>query len=93
MIGRVLSRIFGQLPILAKMGVFLFVCFFVFVLKKGNQKFHHPLFNPIPFLSVLHQNKALNNFHKREQRQTAGRIKVIDYELMGHPTCLVLRLE
>ena len=31
--------------------------------EKGHQKFH-PSYS-IPFLSVLHQNKALYNFHKR----------------------------
>ena len=30
------------------------------------------------FLSVLHQNKALHNFHKREQRPIAGYIKGLD---------------
>ena len=29
----------------------------------------------IPFLSVLHQNKAFRNFHKSRQRPIAGRIK------------------
>ena len=31
--------------------------------QKGYQKFHHPY--SIPFLSVLHLNKALHNVHKR----------------------------
>ena len=32
----------------------------------------------ISFLSVLHQNKALYNFHKRKQRPMAGHIKGLD---------------
>ena len=31
--------------------------------KKWHQTFHHP--HPISFLSALHQNKGLHNFHKR----------------------------
>ena len=42
-------------------------------LKNGNQNFTN-LYS-IPFLSVLHQNKALHNFHKKEQRSTVGRRK------------------
>ena len=38
-----------------------------FFWKKGPQKVHpSPLFNS--FLSVLHHNKALYNFHKKGQR-------------------------
>ena len=43
----------------------------------------------VPFLSVLHQNKALYNFHKRGQSPTVGHIKA----RWGIPTWLVLRLE
>ena len=43
----------------------------------------------VPFLSVLHQNKALHNFHKRGQSPTVGHIKA----RWGIPTWLVLRLE
>ena len=59
--------------------------------KKGTKNFTTPY--SIPFLSVLHQNKALHNFHKREQHPTVGRTKGLDYGLMGHPTWLVLRPE
>ena len=44
--------------------------------KKGHKKFHHPLFNP--FLSVLHQNKALHNFHKMGQDPIARCINSLD---------------
>ena len=43
-----------------------------FFSKKGHH--HHLQFNP--FLSVLHQNKVLLNFHKRGQRLIAGRLLV-----------------
>ena len=56
-------------PILSKKGTF-------FEKKKEHQKFHHPLFNF--FLSVLHKNKALHNFHKSVQRLITGRIKGLD---------------
>ena len=36
-------------------------------MKKGHQKFHRLPYS-IPFLSFLHQNKALYNFCKRGQR-------------------------
>ena len=50
--------------------------------KKGTKNLTTPY--SIPFLSVLHQNKALHNFHKRGQRPTVGRIKGLDWGLMGH---------
>ena len=37
-----------------------------FLWKKGTKNLTHPY--SIPFLSVLHQNKALYNFHKKGQR-------------------------
>ena len=56
---------------------------FFFFFEKREPKLSHTLFS-IPFLSVLHQNKALHNFHKRGQRPTVGRIKGLDWGLMGH---------
>ena len=47
-----------------------------FFLKKVHQKFHHPLFNP--FSNVLHQNKAMHNFHKRGHCPNARCIKGLD---------------
>ena len=47
-----------------------------FLKKKKAPKISHPLFNI--FLSVLHQNKASNNFLKRGQRPIAGCIKGVD---------------
>ena len=47
--------------------------------KKGHQKFHHPLFNP--FLSLLHQNKALHNFLKRGKCLITGHIIGLDQSL------------
>ena len=44
--------------------------------KKGTKNLTTPY--SIPFLSVLHQNKALHNFYKRGQRPTIGRIKGLD---------------
>ena len=58
--------------------------------------------NSIPFLSVLHRNRALHNFHKRRQRPIAGRIKGVDYALhlkwsflykVLFPKCCVLSIE
>ena len=43
--------------------------------KKGHQIFHQPLFNP---LSVLHQNKAMDNFYKRGKHPIVGHIKGLD---------------
>ena len=68
MIDRVLSRKFGQLPILVKMGIFF--------LKKETKNFIIPY--SVSFLSVLHQNNALHNIRKRGQRLTVGRIKGLD---------------
>ena len=51
------SRKLGQCPILAKKGTFF--------KKKGTEAFTTPY--SIPFLSVLHQNKGLHNFHKKSR--------------------------
>ena len=51
------SKKLGQCPILAKKGIFFE--------KKGTTNFTTPYSNP--FFDVLHQNKALHNFHKRGQ--------------------------
>ena len=48
-------------------------CFFQ---KKGHQNFTTPY--SIPFLSVLHENKSLHNFHEWGQRPAAGRIEGLD---------------
>ena len=37
-----------------------------------------PKISPPPILSVLHENKALNNFHKRGQHPIAGHIKGLE---------------
>ena len=56
-------------------------------LKKKHKKFHasRPPRPPppysIPFLSVLHQNKALHNFHKRGQRSIVERNIGLEYAL------------
>ena len=54
-------------------------------MKKGHQKVHHPPNPPsphsIPFLSVLHQNKALYNFRKRGQRSIVERNIGLEYAL------------
>ena len=65
MMGRASSRKFGQLPISAKIGNLSW--------KKGTKNFTIPY--SISFLSALHQNKTLHNFHKRGQGLTVGRIK------------------
>ena len=62
----------GSFQYLPKLHFFVIV----FFSKKGTRNFTTPY--SIPFLSVLHQNKALHNFHKRGQRATAGRIKGLD---------------
>ena len=62
----------GSFQYLPKLPFFCY-CFFW---KKGTRNFTTPY--SIPFLSVLHQNKALHNFHKRGQRPTVGRIKGLD---------------
>ena len=68
--------------------------------KKGTKNLTTP--NSIPFLSVLHRNRALHNFHKRRQRPIAGRIKGVDYALhlkwsflykVLFPKCCVLSIE
>ena len=45
-----------------------------------HQKSHLPPIPPYsnPFLSVLHQNKALHGFHERWQHPTAGCIRGLD---------------
>ena len=69
---------------------FRFFCFFFFE-KKGTKNLTTPY--SIPFLSVLHQNQVLHNFHKRGQRPIFGRIKVQIKAWRGIPTWLVLRLQ
>ena len=64
------SKNLGQLLILAKMGTLFWGE------KKGYQKFHDAC--SIPFLSVLHKNKALHHFHKRGQHLIARHIKGLD---------------
>ena len=44
--------------------------------KKRALKIFLSLFNP--FLSILHQNKALHKFYKRGQRPIAVHIKCLD---------------
>ena len=44
--------------------------------KRARKNFTTPY--SISFLSVLHQNKALHNFHKRGQCPIAGHIKGLD---------------
>ena len=68
------DRKFGQLPVLAKIGIFYFE-------KKGSKNL--TTLYSIPFLIVLHQNKALHNFHKRRQRprvDSRARSQVIDVQ-------------
>ena len=57
-----------------------------FLMKKGHQKFYLPPPFPIPpysipSLSVLHQNKALYNFHERGQRSIVERNIGLEYAL------------
>ena len=49
-------------------------------MKKGHQK-SHPFSYSIPFLSVLHQNKALYNLHKREQHLIVKYNIALEYAL------------
>ena len=56
---RAYSRNLGQRSILARKSTFL--------KKKRHQNFNPPPLYSIPFVSVLHQNKALHNFRKREK--------------------------
>ena len=69
---RAYSRNLGQHLILARKGTFL---------KKGHQQLY-PLPYSFPFLSVLHQNKALHNFHKREQCSIVERNTGLEYTLL-----------
>ena len=62
-----------------------------FFVRKREPKIFPTLYS-IPFLSVLPQTETLHNFHKREQRPTIRRIKVLYWGLIGRPTSLVLRL-
>ena len=55
---RASSRRLGQCPIFAKRTFFFF-----FFEKKGTKHFTIP--SSIHFLIVLHQNKAMHNFHER----------------------------
>ena len=57
-------------------------------LKKGPQNFPPPLYS-IPFLRILHQNKALHNFRKRVQRSIVERNIGLEYALLLQ---LLLRL-
>ena len=65
---RASSRKLGQHPILPKKGT-LFE-------KREHRNFTTPY--SIPFLNVLHQNKALHIFHKRGQHLIARCIKGLD---------------
>ena len=47
-----------------------------FFQKKGTKNFTTPY--SLLFLSVLHQNKTLHNFHKRWKRPIVGRKKGLD---------------
>ena len=51
-----------------------------FFKKKVTKNFPTPY--SIPFLSVMHQNKALHNFHKRRQHPNATYIKGLDKGLI-----------
>ena len=62
------SRKLGKHLILAKKGTFL---------KKNATKTLPPHLKS-PFLSVLHQNKALHNFHKRGQHSILRHKKGLD---------------
>ena len=50
--------------------------------KKCPQNFTPPY--SIPFLSVLHQNKALHNFCKKEQRSIVECNIGLEYALLCH---------
>ena len=80
----------GSFQYWPKCFVFVFFVFFVFE-KKGTKNLTTPY--SIPFLSVLHQNQVLHNFHKRGRRPIFGRIKVQIKAWRGIPTWLVLRLQ
>ena len=55
-------------------------------LKKDTKNFTIP--NSTPFLSALHQNEALHNFHKKRQHLIAGCMKDLDFNL----GCLYIEL-
>ena len=78
-ITRAYSRNLGQRSILARKGTFL--CKKGISLKKGPPKIHPSPYS-IPFLSVLHQNKVLHNFRKREQRSIVERNIGLGYALI-----------
>ena len=61
----------GQRPLLAKKDTF-----FEKKKKNGTENLTTPY--SIPFLNVLHQNKASHNFHKRGLHLIAGCIKGLD---------------
>ena len=48
--------------------------------KKGTKNFNTPYSNP--YLCVLHQNKALHNFHGRGQGSKAGSCFRLDQGLI-----------
>ena len=58
---------------------FIFIFFFEI---KGTKNLTTPY--SIPYLSVLHQNKSLHNFHKRGQPPTVRHIKGLDQGLVVH---------
>ena len=66
------SRNLGQRSILARKDTFL---------KRRAPQFY-PLPYSIPFLSVLHRNKALYNFRKKGQRSIVERIIGLEYALL-----------
>ena len=78
---RAYSRNLGQHSILARKGNFY---------EKGHFfKKRTPKIPPTPysisFLSVLHQNKALHNFHKRGQHLIVERNTGLEYALKAKP--------
>ena len=64
---RAQSRKLEQRPILAKKDTFF---------KKGTKTYTTPY--SIHFLSVLHQNKGLHNFHKMGQHPIVGHMEGLD---------------
>ena len=70
---RVYSRNLGQRLKLARKGTFM---------KKGTKYLTPPPPYLIPFLSVLHRNKALYNFFKRQQRSIFERNIGLEYTLL-----------
>ena len=71
-VGRAYARNLGQRSILARKSTFFF------------EKRTHPRPYSIPFLSVLHQNKALHIFHIRGQRSIVERNVCLEYALVGY---------